>query len=112
MNRSLTATLKYALSSEKKMELVAKLIRGKRVADALNILDHTPNKAAKILLKVLKSAIANATNNADKDIESLFVKMVDIGRWPKLKRVKFVGRSRVHGYVKYRTYIRVVLNSK
>lgn len=111
MNRSLTATLKYALTSDKKLQLAAKLIRWKNVNDAINTLSFTQKKAAKILLKVIKSALANATNNAWHEGE-LYVSRVDIGKWPLLKRMRFVGRSRVHAYVKYRTFVRVVLDSK
>ena len=62
MNKSLTATLKYALTSDKKMSLMAKLIKGKNVEDALNTLAVLPKKAAKILFKVVKSAYSNAKN--------------------------------------------------
>jgi len=62
MNKSLTATLKYALTSDKKMSLMAKLIKGKNVEDALNTLAVLQKKAAKILLKVVKSAYSNAKN--------------------------------------------------
>ncbi len=110
--KSITATLKYALSSEKKIELVAKLIRWKDVQEALKILQFTPKKAARILEKVLKSAISNATNNLWLDINSLKVVRVDVGRWPKLKRIRFASRARIHPYNKYRSFVRVVLDVK
>jgi len=110
--KSITATLRYALSSEKKIELVAKLIRWKDVEEALKILKFTPKKAAKILEKVLKSAIANAVNNAWLDINSLKVTRVDVGRWPKLKRIRFASRARIHPYNKYRSFVRIVLDIK
>jgi len=62
MSKSLTATLKYALVSDKKMSLMAKLVQGKKVEDALNTLAVLPKKAAKILYKVVKSAFSNAKN--------------------------------------------------
>jgi ribosomal protein L22 len=46
------------------------------------------------------------------DREDLYVARVDVWRGPKLKRVRFVARARVHGYVKHRSFVRVVLNSK
>jgi large subunit ribosomal protein L22 len=110
--KSITATLRYAQSSVKKIELVAKLIRWKPVDEALRILEFAPQKAAKILLKVLKSAIANAVNNLWLNADNLFVARVDVGRWPKLKRVRFASRARVHGYIKHRSFIRVVLDIK
>lgn len=112
MNRSLTATLRYAQTSDKKMELVAKLVRGKDAQQAMNILQFAPKKSAKILLKVVKSAVANATKKRLIETQDLRVAKIDIGRWQKLKRVRFVARSRVHSYVKYRTFVRVVLDNK
>ena len=111
-SKSITATLRSALSSEKQIELVAKLIRWKDVEEALRILKFTPKKAAKILEKVLKSAIANATNNAGLDPNSLKVARVDVGRGPKLKRIRFASRARIHPYNKYRSFVRVVLDIK
>lgn len=112
MNRSLTATLKYALTSDRKMELVARLVRWKNVDAAMDILQYTPKKAAKILLKVVKSAYANATNNAWVKEQTLYIQKVELWKWPNIKRMKFVWRSRIHSYLKYRTFVRVVLNTK
>jgi len=108
--KSITATLRYALSSEKKVELVAKLIRWKKVDEALRILRFTPKKAARILEKVLKSAIANAVNNAWLNQQDLIISRVDVGRGPKLKRIRFASRARVHPYVKHRAFVRIVLD--
>ncbi len=110
--KSMTATLRYANSSEKKIELVAKLIRWKDVNEAIKILEFAPQKAAKILLKVLKSAVANATNNLWLQKDVLYVSRVDVGRWPKLKRIRFASRARVHPYVKHRAFVRIVLDIK
>ncbi len=110
--KSTSAILKYALSSTKKMELLAKLVRWKDVMNAINILKFTPKKSAKILFKVVKSALANAKNNVELDENNLYISKIEIGRWTRLKRTRFVGRSRVHAYEKYRTFIRVVLDNK
>lgn len=112
MNRSMTATLKYALTSDKKMELVAKMVRGEDVEKAMSTLSFLPKKAAKILLKVVKSAYANAKSNNDLDEKSLYISKIDLGKWPVLKRAKFVWRSRIHALIKYRTYVKVVLDTK
>jgi large subunit ribosomal protein L22 len=111
-NNSMTATLKYALTSDKKMLLLAKLIQGKRATDALTMLEFTPKRAAKILHKVITSALANATHNAGSSADSLVVQTVNVGRGPKLKRMRFASRSRAHRYVKHRSFVRVVLHSK
>lgn len=113
MDKSLTATLKYALSSEQKMELVAKSVRWKDVNEAMSYLRFMPKKAAGTLLKVLKSAVANAKNNAGITSEdSLYIKRIDVGKWPKLKRMSFVSRAWVHPYEKHRAFVRVVLDTK
>ena len=63
MSKSMTATLKYALSSSKKMRLVAKMVQGKSVDEALKLLHFLPKKTAAILYKVVHSAYSNAVNN-------------------------------------------------
>jgi large subunit ribosomal protein L22 len=108
----MTATLKYALVSHIKMELMAKLVRGKKVQDALDLLQFVPKKAGKTLYKVIKSAAANASTNAGKDVNDLYIQTIDVGSGPKLKRVRFVSRSRISHYAKYRAFVKVVLNTK
>lgn len=110
--KGITATLRYADISEKKIELVAKLVRWKPVEEALRILQFTPKKAAKILINVLKSAIANAVNNLGLKEDELFIRRIDVWRGPKLKRIRFASRARVHWYVKHRAFVRVVLDIK
>lgn len=63
VDNNLTATLKYALVSDKKMSLMAQMVKGKKVEDALVLLGFLPKKSAKCLYKVVKSASANATTN-------------------------------------------------
>lgn len=111
MQGHMTATLKYALSSRKKMNLVAKLVRGKQAESALTLLEYTPKKSAKILHKVVKSALSNATK-AGKDPKSLYISRIEVGKWPSLGRIRFVGRSRVHRYEKHRSFVKVVLDVK
>lgn len=112
MQNSLSATLKYALTSYKKMQLIGKLIAGKQVDEALTTLEFTPKSAAKMLWKVVKSAQANAINNAGKDAASLYIAHVHVGRGPKIKRMRFASRSKTHGYVKHRSFVKVILTSK
>jgi len=105
----MTATLKYAIVSEKKLSLIAKMVQGKNVTEAISLLRHLPKKSADILLKVVLSALANATNNLHLQATDLKIDTVDVGRGPKIKRVRPVGRSRMHGYVKHRAFVRVRL---
>lgn len=95
--------------SYKKMNLIAKLVRWKTAHDSLTLLQFTPKKWAWILYKAVKSAIANAVNNWKFDEQQLFVEHILVGRWPKLKRMKFASRSRMHQYVHHRSYVKVIL---
>jgi large subunit ribosomal protein L22 len=64
------------------------MIQGKSVGEATLLLQYLPKKAAKIVLKVVKSAVANATNNLQINTKDLIIKRVDVGKGPKLKRVR------------------------
>ena len=74
----MSATLKYALVSHIKMELMAKLVRGKKVQDALDALQFLPKKSAKTLYKVIKSAATNAVTNGNKDMNTLYIQTIDV----------------------------------
>jgi large subunit ribosomal protein L22 len=112
MDASLTATLRNAETSHKKIAVPAKAIRGKDALYAVDLLRFMPKKSAKILHKVLHSAIKNAENNGSYTADNLIVDRVDIGQAQKLKRMRFVSRGRAHRYIKHRANIRVVLGVK
>ncbi len=112
MKTEVSATLKYALISDKKLNLVADLVRDKSVLDALNVLEYMPKKWARILYKLIKSASANAVNNNKLALDDLLIKEILVGKWPKIRRVRFVSRSRISHYEKYRSYVKVVLTTK
>ena len=112
MNKNLTCTLRYATTSDKKINLVAKMVRWKSVQQAQNMLKYTPKKWAGILLKVINSAVANAKNNGWYDPSGLYISTIDVWRGMKIKRIKFASRSRVHPYIKHRSFVRVVLDTK
>jgi large subunit ribosomal protein L22 len=81
------AVLKFVRLSPQKARLVADLVRGKKVDEALNILKFSTKKAAKVLRKVLDSAIANAENNNGADVDELKVKEIFIDEGPTMKRI-------------------------
>jgi len=89
------ATLRSARLSAQKGRLVADLIRGKKVEQALNILTFSPKKGAAIIRKVLESAIANAEHNDGADIDELKVTEICVERAPVLKR--FHARAKGRG---------------
>ena len=110
--KSSTCTLTYAITSYKKMELIAKIIRWQKATDTLNVLNFVPKKAAQIMYKVVKSAMHNAVHNEWADMDKLIVSEVLVGRWPKIKRMRFASRSRMHAYVKHRSYVQVTVSEK
>jgi large subunit ribosomal protein L22 len=89
------ATLRGVRLSVDKGRLVADLVRGKKVDQALNILAFTPKKAALIVKKVLESAIANAEHNDGADIDELKVTSIYVEQGPTLKR--FSARAKGRG---------------
>jgi len=90
-----TANIRGVRISAQKARLVADLIRGKSVAQALNILAFTPKKAADILKKALESAIANAEHNDGADIDELRVTTIYVDKAQSLKR--FSARAKGRG---------------
>ena len=82
------ATLNYARISSRKVRIVADLIRGKNVDEALAIVKFTPKASSEIIEKLLKSAIANAENNHDMKHESLYIAEIFANQGPTLKRIR------------------------
>lgn len=111
MSNQVSATLKYALLSDKKMNLIADLVRWKKAVEAMASLEFLPKKWARTLHKLLKSAVANASVKW-LPVDQLIVERIEVGRGPKIKRVRFVSRSRISHYEKYRCYVKVVLATK
>ncbi|OFZ93085.1 MAG: 50S ribosomal protein L22 [Betaproteobacteria bacterium RIFCSPLOWO2_12_FULL_62_58] len=89
------ATLRGVRLSVQKGRLVADLVRGKSVENALNILQFNPKKGAAIIRKVLESAIANAEHNDGADIDELKVTRIHVEKGPVLKR--FAARAKGRG---------------
>ena len=83
-----TATVKFARISSRKIAIVANLIRGKNVDEALAILQFTPKAGAEVLLKLLNSAIANAENNNNMTHNKLYVAEIYSNQGPTLKRIR------------------------
>jgi large subunit ribosomal protein L22 len=88
------ASLRGVRLSEQKGRLVADLIRGKKVDQALNILAFTPKRGALIIKKVLESAIANAEHNDGADIDELSVKSIYVEQGTTLKRMSARAKGR------------------
>jgi large subunit ribosomal protein L22 len=98
--------------SAQKLNLVAQLIRGRKVGDALNILKFSPKGMAEPVYKVLASAIANAENNHNLDVDALIVAEASVGKSISLKRFATRARGRSTRIVKPFSRIRVVVREQ
>jgi len=104
------ARLRFVRTAPRKARLVADLIRGKKSEEALNILTFTQKAAAKILIKVLKSAIANATQRKNMDIDRLYIKKITVDQGPTLKRYTPRALGRATMIRKRTSHITIVLD--
>lgn len=98
--------------SPRKMKPIADLIRGKNAEDAKAILKFTPRKGAGIFLKVLNSAIANAENNHDMDVDKLIVKEIYANQGPTMKRWKAGSMGRANPILHRTSHVGVVVEEK
>ncbi|MCT4592040.1 MAG: 50S ribosomal protein L22 [Candidatus Gracilibacteria bacterium] len=101
------AILRRVRISPKKANLVAGIVRGKKATDALDFLRFTPKKSAKILYKVIQSAIANAENNFNKDKANLKISSILVTKGPTYKRGVPASRGRVAPILKRTSHITV-----
>jgi large subunit ribosomal protein L22 len=97
--------------SARKARLMADLIRGRHVQEALNILKFSPNRAAGMVSKVLTSAVANA-NEAEADVERLYVQEAFVNEGPTMKRWRPKDRGRAHPIMKRTSHITVVVEEQ
>jgi large subunit ribosomal protein L22 len=98
--------------SAQKLGLVAALIRGRKVEDALNILTFSTKGMAPEVRKVLASAIANAENNHNLDVDSLFVQEASVGKALTMKRFMARGRGKSSRIVKPFSRLRIVVRER
>ncbi|MGE0178859.1 MAG: 50S ribosomal protein L22 [Sphingomonas sp.] len=98
--------------SAQKLNLVAGLIRGKKAGDAMNILQFSPKAMAVDVRKVLASAIANAENNHNLDVDSLVVAEASVGKSLSMKRFVTRARGRSSRIVKPFSRVRIVVREQ
>ena len=106
------ATLKFARISSRKVKIVADLIRGKNVDEALAIVKFTPKESSEIIEKLLKSAIANAENNHEMKHENLYVAEIYANQGPTLKRIRPAAKGSAVRIRKRTSHITIVLKEK
>ena len=105
-----SATLKYARISPQKCRLVMHAIRGNEVLQALRIIKFMPQKAAKIITKVLESAVANAENNLGADLDDLKISQAYADEAPTFKRFRARARGRGTRILKRNSHITIELS--
>ena len=103
-------TLKYTHLSPQKMRLIADQIRGMSADRAVTLLSFSNKKGAKIVKKVLESAIANAENNDGADIDELKITEVQVNQGPTMKRLRPRARGRADRILKRTSHLTVVLS--
>ena len=106
------ASAKYMRISARKVHKLVGAVKGKPVEAALNTLQFMPQKAAGILEKVIRSAVANADQNPDVDIDLLVVRNVTADQGPTLKRWRARARGRGTRILKRTSHITVILDEK
>jgi large subunit ribosomal protein L22 len=106
------AIYKYARISPFKVREVTREIQGLPVSAALDVLAFTPKKAAFLISKTLKSAVANAENNANLKPDGLVVKEAIVGEGPTLKRIMPRARGSASRILKRTSHIRIVLSDE
>jgi large subunit ribosomal protein L22 len=106
------AIVKHVRISSRKVNIVIDLIRGKKVGDAFAILKHTPKSASAVLEKLLKSAVANAENNHNMNVDKLFISEVYATQGPTLKRFMARAQGRGVSILKRTSHITLAVKEK
>jgi large subunit ribosomal protein L22 len=104
------ALTRYAHMSPKKMREVARTIQGRKAPEAVDYLTLIPRKSARLIVKTLKSAIANAENNNNLSADDLTVKSAIIENGPVLKRFKAGAKGTAMPRRKKMSHIRIILS--
>ncbi len=106
------AIAKGVRMSPRKVGVVAALVRGRTVADALTILEHTPRRAATPVIKTIKSAQANADNNHNIKPDTLKIVEISVTPGPRLKRYRPASHGRALPFQRRTAHIRVVVDGE
>ena len=110
--QEITGVMKYVRMSPRKVRLVADLVRGKRVDDAIGILKMTPKEAARAVEKAINAVAANATNNHGWTREDLYITKIFATEAPTLKRMKAGARGRYKPILKRSAHITVGITER
>jgi len=106
------AKARFVRISPQKIRLIMGQVRGKKVEEALNLLSFAPQRGARILKKLLDSAVANAQQNADIDVDALYIATVYADEGPTLKRWRPRAQGRATRIRKRTSHLTVILGEK
>lgn len=106
------ALAKYVRMSPIKLKPVVDLVRGKDLSEALTILKFTPGKGSELVERVVKSAAANAENNHDMNVDSLYVAEIYAHQGPTMKRWRAGAQGRASIILKRSSHIGVTLKER
>jgi large subunit ribosomal protein L22 len=98
--------------SPRKVRIVANLVRGKNAGEAIAILRNTPKHASRIIEKTLRSAMANAENNNNMNIDNLYISTIYVDAGPIMKRVHPRSRGQAFGIMKRTSTLTVKVSEK
>lgn len=112
MSKQVKAIAKGVSHSPRKVAEVAALVRGRTVADALVILDHTPRRSAKTVYKVVASAKANAVNNDNLKADTLVISEITVNAGPRIKRYRPAAHGRALPFQRKTSHIRVIVSGE
>ncbi|GIR67562.1 MAG: 50S ribosomal protein L22 [Pelagibacteraceae bacterium] len=112
MSKEVKAINKMIRTSSQKLNLIVKDIRKKDINAALNILKFSNKRVSKEVLKTLNSAVANAENNNNLDIDKLFVKEAYVGKSLRMKRFRPMSKGRAFQIIKPFSRLTLVLEER
>ncbi|URJ30172.1 50S ribosomal protein L22 [Blochmannia endosymbiont of Camponotus sp.] len=105
------ARYRYIRSSAQKLRLVINMIRGKKVSQALDILEYTNKKAAKLVKKTLESAIANAEHNDGLNFNNLKITKIFVDNGPTIKRITPRAKGRSDKIMKRTSHLTIMVSN-
>ena len=104
------AVTRYVRIAPRKVRIVTELVKGKSAEEALTILKFLPKKAARLVSKTLQSAVANAEQNPNVDVDTLYIKRIYVDGGPSMKRWRARAMGRATRILKRSSHITVVLD--
>ena len=104
------AAARFVRISPRKVRLIMDQIRGKKIENALNMLSFAPQRGAGILLKLINSAVANAEQNPEIDVDTLYIKRIYADAGPTLKRFRPRALGRATNIRKRSSHLTVILD--